>query len=275
MTCWKWIKDDLFFIEKKSEDEKKSLPACAKYGSSYGMKNLQIKTSDNDKYCAVFDPQGLYCDFYTHEYNELYKTDLGKYLFTIKRCDRYGGRKSEVMIVEFFVHEEKDYFIFYRNMSFLEVRDMNNNVVKKQYCPEFIESVEKVNNNYYLVRCWVWQPYFFTCLLNINKTMANDEMTNYRPIGIFNDAKNDYGVYDHTLYTVRTENGKIIYDEDKDVIVATEDPYVDRLCDIENYPDWETPNLLKNYKKYDERYEFTPEYVEENYENELLKILRN
>lgn len=241
--------------------------------SSY-KKKLQIKTSDDCKYCAVFDDNDMYCDFYTEFENN------SKYMFTLRRYAKYGPDSH--MIVEFFTYNNNQYFLFHEQYDHIDVRDMNNNIiVRKNTNSEFIQSLHKVNNDFYVIKFWIWHPEFGAKIFNVKKLIEDkDDENNFQCIWW---QPSEYGIYQHSLYKLTIKNEKIHYDEYKNLPVfeLKKDcdcwsEYLAATTDSEEENNEESNGffaLEKGYKKYEEHYEFNPEYVLENCTtNELFKI---
>ncbi len=132
---WCIVNEDLYYEYNANYI---NCPVC-KY-SSYNKTNLKIKTTYDSIYCAVYNENDLYCDFYTYEYDaHVYKKNVGKYLFTLRRSHKY--KNDEVMIIDFVLYKNNQYFIFCSKFGTLDVRDMQNNIiVQRTIKAEYIQN---------------------------------------------------------------------------------------------------------------------------------------
>lgn len=279
MNCkyiWKIIDGNLYY----GYDTNMTIPKTCNY-SIYNKKDLKIKTSDDNKYCAVYNEDDLYCDFYTHEYYpDNWRRNLGKYLFTLRRDPKHANNK-EKMIIEFVKYNNKQYFLFHTKSRTIDIRDMENNIVTQRLLStEFIQNIERVNDEYFILRYWTWHPFNSALLINFKELMENKNPM--FPV-IWNEPEEC--IYNHSLYTVCAKNGKIHYNVMEKLPIVDENFLeYERLNNEGKYDsayelddpndDFMTyPKLDNKYLKYDDCYEFEPEYVKNNcITDDLFKI---
>ena len=260
---WSIVDENLYYEYNANSI---NCPVC-KY-SSYNKTNLKIKTTDDDKYCAVYNENDLYCDFYTYEYDAyVYKKNVGEYLFTMRRNNKY--KNDEVMIIDFVMYKNKQHFFFHSKFGTLDVRDMQNNIIAQRTTKSiFIQSLHKVNNDY------------FACLINLTELIENKNCT----FPVIWKKPEYYGIYQHSLYNINIKNNKIHYEIINDIPIV-DDKFIEyeKLIENSNFDeayamddpndDFEIyPKLTQNYIKYNDDYEFDPEYIMKNYTNELFNI---
>ncbi len=133
-----------------------------------------------------------------------------------------------------------------------------------------------------MLKYWIWHPSYFARLINLKELIENENFE-FPVIWI---KPEHYGVYPHSLYNINVKNNKIHYDIINDVPIADDKFFeYEKLINNQKFDEAEAmddpnddfgiyPKLTQNYVKYNDHYEFDPEYVMKNHTNELFNIFK-
>ena len=136
----------------------------------------KLKASKDNRYCAVYAENHLHCDFFEQMPPTNWPFNKGKHLFTLKR-NTY--RMSDIgFIMEFLEHPEtkETLFIFNPQHGELSLYNMKGEKVKEGKAnDEFFTSLTFINDEYFLLNGWIWQPMSFFSIYNINKFITDPD----------------------------------------------------------------------------------------------------
>lgn len=158
--------------------------------------DMKIKTTQDHKYCAVYSPHYLYCDFYEQlepeDYMPIVKSDNDplyvkrakvEYRFTLKRNTYRPGD----FIIEFVTHPttKETMILFNETHGQLSVYNTKGQLIhKEQKADKFFHRVEMINDKYMIGYCWVWHPIQTNVLYNINDLLT---IPDYSPITLWRE----------------------------------------------------------------------------------------
>lgn len=165
--------------------------------------DMKIKTTIDHKYCAVYSPNYLYCDFYEQLEPEIYmpivksqndplyiRKPRTEYKFTLKR----NTHRVNDFIVEFVTHPitKEIVVIFNAIHGRLSIYNMKGELLNTEKSEnKFFKRLEMINNKYMIGHCWVWGSMDIDVLYNIHDLIT---IPNYSPILIW--AEEDYTIYE-------------------------------------------------------------------------------
>jgi hypothetical protein len=148
--------------------------------------DLKIKPTPDNKYCAVYSPNYLYCDFYKQEKPEQFIPIVGnpdkpeyveqaraKYLFTLKRNMYYA--ECHEFIIEFVTHPttKEQLFLFNDKHGQLSVYNMHGQLIHRDKdTDKFITKLKIINEKYMIAHCWAWSPIYFHLLYNLDELLT-------------------------------------------------------------------------------------------------------
>ncbi|ARF12175.1 hypothetical protein Klosneuvirus_3_310 [Klosneuvirus KNV1] len=220
------------YSEEKAKDVKQKLDQFNQF------MNLQIKTTPDHKYCAVYSPNYLYCDFYEQlepeKYMPIVKSDndplyvdraRAQYSFTLKRNTYRPGD----FIVEFVTHptSKETMILFNDTHGQISVYNTKGQLIhKEKEDDKFIRNLEIINEKYMIAHCWVWHPIEIKVLYNIDDLVTKPD---YHPITIWREE-------DEMIYEI-IDNDKIKFSQINTYTYSNEyDPEYHKVIKECTYP---------------------------------------
>jgi hypothetical protein len=212
------------------------------------LMDMQLKTTPDHKYCAVFSHHYLYCDFYEQlDYKEeqplignpnkpeYVKVPQYKYLFTLMRNTYRAFQHSHKFIVEFITHPitSEIMILFNSNHGQLSIYNMKGELIHSdKRNGKFISDLEIINNKYMIVKCWFWSPVTCDYLYNLEKLLTTPD---YEPKLIwFEEAKMAYEVIDNCkikFYFLDTESYNPVFNSEFHTIIKESVYTIDEYYD--------------------------------------------
>ena len=142
----------------------------------------KLKTSKDNRYCAVYAENHLHCDFFEQiPASQGWPFTRGEHLFTLKRN---SYRLENIgFIMEFLEHPEtkETLFIFNPKHGELSLYNMKGDKMKKGPDNDiFFNKVSIINEEYFLLVGWIWQPMNYMAIYNIKEFITDPD---YYPQG--------------------------------------------------------------------------------------------
>ena len=171
-----------------------------KYDQLNQLLDLQIKSTPDNKYCAVYYPNLIYCEFYEQFEPKNNDTPIGrarvKHLFTLRRNSYYAKNPSHDFIVDFVTHPKtNDTMVLFNSFhGKLSIYNMNGQLVHSDnFDDKFVTSLQIINKKYMIAKCWYWGSVVVNLLYDLDKLLTTPD---YEPVIIW--TENDKLAYDIT-----------------------------------------------------------------------------
>jgi hypothetical protein len=156
----------------------------------YAQIDYRLKTSKDKQYCAIYSETGLHCDFYQQVTADFHGSSYprGKFLFSLLRNTYQSGK----WIVDFVTHPDtqETLILFNSQHGKLDVYDLTGKIKFDQSSDDiFFKSIEWVNDKYFLLHAWMWQPWDVVYIYNLDEFLRNKELLPFHS----DDYKYKYG----------------------------------------------------------------------------------